>query len=107
MEMLDQLTVIAPKVALVLALNVLGFYLKRSPIRNWVIPWTLIALGMIVWPIIAETKDDDYTAKWITHNVIIGVLLGAASIGLHQVVTQVFPFLFPKSKEDEPPKGDT
>lgn len=102
MEALDQLLAVSPKIALVLGLNVIGYYLKRSPIWSWLIPLILILLSAIAWPIIADVKDDDYTARLVTYNVLIGILLGAASIGLHQVVATTFPCLFPKSNGDKP-----
>lgn len=100
MDMLDQILSVTPHVGLVLCLNVLGYWLKRSPVKDWLIPFILLPLAAIAWPIIADVKNDDYTAQLVTRNVIVGILLGAASIGLHQIVRKIFPFLFPE-------RGDT
>lgn len=100
MEAIDQLVAVSPRIALVLLLNVIGYWMKRSQVPNWLIPMTLMVLGGAGYTIFADVKDDDYTAKLITHNVVIGALLGASSVGLHSAVRNVFPFLFP-------PKGDT
>ena len=101
MDAIEQLLSVTPHVGLVLCLNVIGYWLKRSPIKDWLIPLILIPLAAIAWPIIADVKDDDYTAQLVTRNVIVGILLGAASIGLHQVVRAVFPFLFPEKGNTE------
>lgn len=98
--MIDQLMAVSPRIALVIILCVIGYWMKRSPFPNWAIPWSLMILGAVGWTVMADRKNDDYTAQWITYNVILGMLLGAASVGLHQAVRTLFPFLFP-------PKGDT
>lgn len=106
MDIIDQLTAVSPRFALVLALCVIGFWLKRSPVPNWVIPWVLVLLGGVVFPIIAEVKNDDYTASLIVYNVLIGILMGAASVGLHQAMRPMFPFLFPQGNTTIIKKAD-
>lgn len=100
MDAIEQLFAVSPRIALVLVLCVIGFWMKRSPAPNWTIPLVLMVLGAIGFTVMADIKDDDYTAKFITHNAIIGMLLGASSVGLHSAVRPLFPFLFP-------PKGHT
>ena len=100
MDIVEQLVSVSPRIALVLVLCVVGYWLKRSPFPNWMIPWVLILLGAIAYPVMADWKDDDYTAQLVMLNVLLGMLLGAASVGLHQTVRTLFPFLFP-------PKGQT
>lgn len=101
MDVIDQLLAVSPRIALVLVLCVIGYYLKRSPIKNWLIPWLLIAMGGTAYPIIASVKNDDYTAQLVLANILLGILLGAASVGLHQIVRTIFPFLFPDKGQTE------
>ncbi len=100
MDVLDQLLAVSPRIALVLVLCVVGYWLKRSPLPNWIIPWALIVLGALAYPIIADVKDDD-TAQLVIFNVMLGMLFGAASVGLHQAVRTFFPFLFPEKGQTE------
>lgn len=101
MGVIDQLLAVSPRVALVLVLCVIGYWMKRSPLANWFIPLTLMVLGAVGFTLVAYKKDDDYTAQLITHNVIIGMLLGASSVGLHGTVRTFFPFLFPDKGQTE------
>lgn len=101
MEIIDQLLAVSPRIALVLVLCVIGFLMKRSPLPNWLIPWILLILGGAGYTVMADVKDEDYTAKLIFYNVVLGMLLGAASVGLHSTVRTIFPFLFPEKGETE------
>lgn len=100
MGFIEQLFSLSPRIVIVLVLCVIGYWMKRSPVPNWTIPWTLMVLGGVGFTVMADIKDDDYTAKFITYNAGLGMLLGASSVGLHSAVRPLFPFLFP-------PKGDT
>lgn len=105
MEIVEQLTTQSPKVILALVLCVIGWRLKKSPCPNWIIPFVLMIAGGTAYPFIARAHDVDYTSALVLTNVLIGLLIGGASVGLHQTVKQVMPFLFANGDTDiEKPK---
>lgn len=106
MEIIDQLTTQSPKAALAFALCFIGFFLKKSPLPNWVIPILLMVSGGVAYPFIAAAQNIDYTSALITTNVIIGITLGGASVGLHQLLKNMFPVLFPSNGDTQIIKND-
>lgn len=94
MEPIEQILALKPQVGLVLALCALGFWAKRSPVPNWSIPLGLMLLGGVINPIVSHVANEDYTADLVTRNAVTGVLLGASSVGLHQLIKPIFPWLF-------------
>lgn len=89
MDFLDSLLDLSPPIALLAALTVLGYALKKSPIQNWVIPLLLPAVGSVVYPFVAEIAEVSYTVRNPTvFNGIIGFLIGWASTGGNQAIRQ-------------------
>lgn len=97
---IPELEQLGPIGALVLALNVIGFFAKKTKgLPNDAIPWILMAIGGGVYPFIA-----DYTT--IVSNyptilaIIYGICLGGMSVGIHQGVSR----LLGGDKPDEKPQ---
>lgn len=65
-----------------LALNAVGFVIKKTPFMDnrW-IPLSLCLLGGILYP---------WLTAWTGQNVLLGVIIGAGAVGFHQLYTQHF-----------------
>ncbi len=101
---MENLTELSPPLALAFALNVIGYLLKQSPIPNWLIPLILLTLGGAAYPFIAEAGKISYHVNNpMVFNVIIGLCIGGASTGLHQVFRQ---FMDRKNNGNEPPTNN-
>lgn len=76
---------------LLIALNVVGFALKQVPnFPNWSIPLALVALGAIVYPLIAEAADVSYNVPYpVALNVVFGFCIGGGAVAMHQLARGV------------------
>lgn len=85
---IDDIAKLSPPVLLAMFLNVIGLMFSKTPIfDNKYIPLTLTALGAILYPFIGTPEAT------INHPqvklAILGALIGAASVGLNQVLRQL------------------
>lgn len=89
MSELSQLSELSPPILLALALNLLGAFLKKSPIQDWLIPFVLIVAGAIVYPTIAEVGKVSFdVSNPVMFNAVIGAVIGGASVGINQAFRQ-------------------
>ena len=89
MNELSQLSELSPPILLALALNLLGSFLKKSPIQDWLIPFVLIGVGAAVYPVIAEVGKVSFAvASPTAFNAVIGAVIGGASVGINQAFRQ-------------------
>jgi hypothetical protein len=83
---------LAPPVVLLLALNVLGLAIKKSPLPDWAIVWVLPLVGMGVYPHMADWSGA--TSITVKHpavlNAMYGVCIGGAAVWGNQFVRQMF-----------------
>ena len=95
---------IAPPAVLLLALNVVGLALKKSPVPDWLIVWVLPAIGAAVYPHIADwTGVMSYTVKHpIVLNALYGVAIGGGAVWGNQLFRQTLGAL--KGKDDSAAK---
>ena len=88
MELIKDLLQVSPPIALALALNLVGMAMKKSPLANWLIPWTLIALGAIVFPWISDYSKINFQCRNpMVLNSIYGATIGGLAVGLHEGIT--------------------
>lgn len=109
MEFFDfnALTQLTPPVALGLSLIIAGAFLKQSPVQNWIIPWILMAVGGVLYPMIGEVGKVSYNVRFpAAFNAVIGVCIGGFAVGMHQGFKQAINF-FAAKKAEGLPKGDT
>ena len=97
-----------------LALNVVGWVLKRTPLDNRHIPLVLIALSAIGMPFLLPTTPPGEVASTVTYPVLadwvrrvsIGLVLGllawAAHATLLKHLEKLFPGLSGRTNEEEP-----
>lgn len=94
-----------------LALMLLGFYLKRSPFPAWLIPISLAALGVIVYPFIADASKVNFQVhNPEVLNRIFGALVGFAACGLQAQYRHILEKFLPvngESKERTDNEKDT
>lgn len=107
---------LSPPVALLVALLMLGFYLKRSPFPSWAIPLTNGAIGAGIYPFVAEMSKVSFQVKNpMVFNALLGLVVGLASSGLQTQFKGILERFLPtngESKErektnekDNPPTG--
>lgn len=105
-ETIDQILQMSPPVALCIVLNVIGFLLKKAPnVANWVIPFVLVVLGTILYPLIADAGKVGFACKNpMIVLALYGFLIGAASVGLNQFTRQIMGRFFngDDGKDDKP-----
>lgn len=51
---MNELLDVSPPILLATVLNVVGYWLKKSPIKDWYIPFILVLLGMVAYPFICD-----------------------------------------------------
>lgn len=89
MDLLNQALQLSPPFALALGLNLVGLFMKKSPIPNWTIPLSLIIMGAGSYPFIAEPGKVNYECKNPDIlNAIYGACIGGLSVGMNQVFRQ-------------------
>jgi hypothetical protein len=79
----------SPPIALAIALNLLGLAWKKMPVANWMIPIVLPLIGAVVFPFIAERGKINFECQ--NPAILLGVYgfaIGAASVGLNQMLRQ-------------------
>ncbi len=85
-----QLTHAPSHLLLLLALLPFGILIKRSPIPNGFIPWVLIGVGAVVYPLFTSAKNispEFENPKLIL--AIYGGLLGVGAMVLHRVLERL------------------
>jgi hypothetical protein len=71
---------------LILVLFVLGAFLKASPITNRAIPYILIGLGTVLYPLLASPGNVDPSFRFPSLVLALyGLLLGVGAIVLHMI----------------------
>lgn len=98
---------LAPPVVLLLALNVVGLAVKKSPVPDWLIVWILPLLGGVAYPFIAGWNGATATA--VAHpevlNVLYGVAIGGAAVWGNQLLRQTSAAFKPDDAlSADPPK---
>lgn len=73
------MTTVEAHAALVPALNFLGLAIKRSPAKDWTIPFALAACGAVGFPAITA---------WTGANVLQGILAASAAVAANQMWRQ-------------------
>lgn len=93
---------LAPPVVLLLALNVLGLAIKKSPVPDWLIVWILPAVGAALYPHIADwTGSTPYSVKHpIVLNALYGVAIGGCAVWGNQLLRETLG-AFKKGKSDD------
>lgn len=89
--LMDSIVTMSPSVALMVGLNALMYYLRRTPhIPKWVVPWIIMVLGSILYPLIMSRKDDAVfnVENPVVAKYIIGFIVGFAAIGSHRLFEQ-------------------
>lgn len=81
---------LTPPLLLIGLLNGLGVLFKTSPlVPDKYIPYILVTLGAIGYPLIASAGDINLQVHGNTaYNVILGMMFALSSIGGHQLVKQ-------------------
>lgn len=79
----------SPPVGLGVGLLMLGFFLKRSPLADWLIPLLIMVTGAAIYPFIAEIGKVSATiTNPNLYNAVIGAGIGGLVTGGHQAVKQ-------------------
>lgn len=80
----------SPPVALMVGLNAVMYYMRRTPkIPNWMVPWLIMLLGAITYPAITHRQEMIFTVPYpIVAQAITGLLIGFAAIGSHRLFEQ-------------------
>jgi hypothetical protein len=81
---LNDLLQLSPPLLLALALNLIGYALRASPIPNWTIPFLLMSAGGVAGPYILADGD-----ALLAERVLRGVVLGGFAVGLNQAWRQL------------------
>jgi uncharacterized membrane protein YqaE (UPF0057 family) len=80
---------LSPTILLAVVLNGVGVFLKRSPLKDWLIPFVLIALGALIYPFIADvTELHSGTRNATAYRVVVGSAIGVISVGVHATLKQ-------------------
>lgn len=97
---INSLFQLAPPLVLLLALNVVGLGLKKSPVPDWLIVWILPGLGAALYPHIADWAGTaSYTVKHpIVLNALYGVAVGGLAVWGNQLLRQTLGAM--KGKND-------
>lgn len=101
---LDQLLNLTPPWILGAVLLMVGFFLKKSPVQNWLIPWLIGPLGAAVYPWIAVAGKEGKNPFLL--DTLYGAGIGLAVVGGHQAFKQLIDFRV-KTKMEGLPEGDT
>ena len=95
---MNEITQISPPVLLAIALNGLGWCLKQSPIKNWLIPIILPAVGAAVYPFIYNLDGVSIAMK-----ALYGWGIGWTAVGANQFLRQVTDGKSQDSAQPNPP----
>jgi hypothetical protein len=85
----SDIATLSPPLLLAVVLNGVGIFLKRSPLKDWTIPFILMPLGAIIYPFIADVTDlHKGTGNPIAYRVVVGTAIGIISVGVHSTFKQ-------------------
>lgn len=74
-----------PELGLWVSLNIFFAIAKRTPVMpGWIIPWISFLLGGIVYPLVYSASVGS-VPKPLASQVIIGLMIGGAAVGGHQL----------------------
>ena len=73
------MTTIETHAALVPLLNFAGLAIKKSPVKDWTIPFALAAIGAVAFPSLTQFSAE---------NVVQGVLAASAAVAANQAWRQ-------------------
>ena len=95
---------LAPPLVLMLALNVVGLAVKKSPIPSWLIVWILPAIGAALYPHIADwTGAPSYDVQHpAVLNALYGVAIGGAAVWGNQLFRQTLGAIKVKNESAVP-----
>lgn len=98
--LIETLTKLSPPVALVAVCNVIGLVLSKiKKLDNEWIPFVLILFAGTAYPMIADSANMPWDIPYpVAYKVLIGFLIGGASVGINQAKRMLFP-----PKEDPAP----
>lgn len=90
-EAINTLLQASPPLALVLAINLLLYGLKRAPWPpNWSLPMIAMLVGAVAYPFIADIAKPTLTVKSpLAYNVVLGFALGGLSVAFNQQFRQI------------------
>lgn len=88
-SIVNEIINMSPPLALIALLNLIGFSLKKSPIKDGYIPLVLIVIGGAVYPYISDIGQITFKVRNpFVLQAIYGALFGGASVGINQVWKQ-------------------
>lgn len=87
-------------IGVVAFLNAVGYAVKQSPVRNWLIPYILAGIGAVFCPLLGDASS----VKDIAWLAIIGVTQGMAAVGVNQAFRQATEGRLDDSGKPQPPK---
>ena len=73
------MTTIETTATLVPLLNFAGLAIKKSPVKDWTIPFALAAIGAVAFPALTS---------WTAESIIQGVLSAGAAVAANQAWRQ-------------------
>lgn len=91
-DLVNGIVNVSVPVALLAALNVVGYVLSKLPenkIPNWTIPFILPLLGAILYPLVGSYTEVAKAAKvpWLVMS-FYGIGIGGAAVGANQALRQ-------------------
>lgn len=88
--LVDSILKMSPPVALVVGLNAIMYYLRRTPkIPKWIVPWLIMLLSAIIYPLVTHRKDMIFSVPYpVVAQIVIGLIIGFAAIGTHRLFQQ-------------------
>ena len=85
MEFIEIILQSSPPVLLAISINLVIFFLKKSPVADWTLPFIAMALGAILYPLIAEVRELPHNVKSpVIHSAVIGLAIGGFSVAINQ-----------------------
>jgi hypothetical protein len=77
-----ELLELSPPILLALALNLVGYALRQSPVPNWLIPFLLMLIGAGTAPFLFTGPGT------MAQRILQGLVLGGFAVGLNQAWRQ-------------------
>lgn len=113
--LVDSILKMSPPVALMVGLNSVMYFLRRTPkLPMWLVPWIIMFLGSTIYPLITHSGDMIFSVPYpVVAQAIIGLIIGFSAIGSHRLFEQtVWRFGLDKNgtndqRTDEPVDHET